>query len=198
MSAVILASQSPRRKTLLEQRGLVFRTVPADIDETPRPSERPDALVRRLAVTKAVLVGQRYPDALVIGADTVVAFGSTILGKPRDGEHARAMLKLLSGSGHEVYTGVAVWRESQSQGIARVDVAQIAFRSLSLGDIDQYVASGEAMDKAGAYAIQGRAGAWVESYRGNLQTVIGLPTDIVVQLIERVRLRGCRWQRTKR
>ncbi len=183
MGSVILASQSPRRRQILEKQGIVFDVVVPDIDETPRLGERPRDLVRRLAATKAVNVGQRYPEFAVIGADTVVAVDDMILGKPSNAAQARTMLQTLSGRSHDVYTGVAVWRECANQGAVVVAVAQIVFRSLSLGEIDHYIASGEPLDKAGAYAIQGAARDWVESYQGNLQTVIGLPGDVVVRLL---------------
>lgn len=182
---MILASASPRRRHLMESMSLQFLVVPAAVDESPRRGERPDALVRRLAVTKAVSVGQRYPDELIIGADTVVALGREILGKPRDADHARSMLQRLSGKRHEIYTGVAVWQDGKGRGRASVDVARVTFRMLSTEEIDSYIATGESMDKAGAYAIQGGAGAFVESYEGDLETVIGLPRDVLRRLIAR-------------
>ncbi len=186
MESVILASASPRRRHLLTQMGLEFEVHPADIDETPRRDERPEVLVRRLAVEKALVVAQKHPDALVIGADTVVALGRMILGKPHDADHARAMLQMLSGNRHEIYTGVAVWSGARQRGYASVNVAHVTFRSLTPAEIDDYVATGEPMDKAGSYAIQGGAGRFVESYVGNLEIVIGLPRDVVERLIRRL------------
>ncbi len=183
---MILASGSPRRKHLMESMGLEFEVIPANVDETPRPDERPEALVRRLAATKAIAVGACNPCAWVIGADTVVALGRTILGKPHDEDQARTMLQMLSGNRHEIYTGVSVWRADQGRGLVAVDVAHVTFRSLSILEIDAYVKSGEPMDKAGAYAIQGGAGAWADSYEGNLETVIGLPRDLLTRLMERI------------
>lgn len=183
---LILASASPRREHLMRQMGLTFDTVPAAIDESPREGERPDTLVRRLAVTKAVSVGQRHPEAVVVGADTVVALGNEILGKPPNEAHARQMLSKLGGRKHQVYTGVAVWRESGNKGYVAVSVAQVTFCPLSALDIDGYIESGEPFDKAGGYAIQGLAGKWVQAFEGNLETVIGLPTDMVQQLLNRM------------
>ena len=183
---MILASGSPRRKHLMESMGLAFEISPAGVDETPHPDERPESLVRRLAATKAIAVGERNPNALVIGADTVVALGREILGKPQDENCARAMLQMLSGNRHEIYTGVSVWRADKGRGLVAVDVAHVTFRSLSITEIDAYVKTGEPMDKAGSYAIQGGAGAWVESYEGNLETVIGLPRDLLTRLIDRI------------
>lgn len=185
---MILASRSPRRSHLMDTLGLEYTVSPADIDETPRPEERPDALVRRLAVTKAVTVGRLYPNELILGADTVVAWRRVIFGKPRDAAHAQTMLQMLSGTRHEVYTAVAGWRESDGRGLAQVDVTHVTFRILSEQEIETYVLTGEPMDKAGAYAIQGGAGVWVESYEGNLETVIGLPRDVVKRII--VRMQG--------
>ncbi|AEJ38800.1 maf protein [Sulfobacillus acidophilus TPY] len=183
MDDVILASSSPRRRQLLSQLLPAFRVIPADIDESPRRGERPDALVRRLAVTKAITVGQLHPEARVIGADTVVAFGRVILGKPHDPEHAKAMLTMLSGQRHQVYTAVAVWVDHRGRGYVKVAAAQVTFRPLSALEIEEYVQTGEPLDKAGAYAIQGKAGQWVEAYEGNLETIIGLPLDVVEHLL---------------
>lgn len=187
MGTLILASSSPRRRQMLTNMGLDFEVIPADIDETPRRGERPEALVRRLAATKALTVAARNPSAVVLGADTVVSLGQVILGKPHDAEHARAMLQMLSGNRHEICTGVAVWQGDQALGFASVNVTHVTFRPLSTLEIETYVATGEPMDKAGAYAIQGGAGAWVTSYEGNLETVIGLPRDTVARLLERIR-----------
>lgn len=182
----ILASSSPRRRELLTQLGLDFDVVTPNVDETPRLDEAPEALVRRLAVLKAVTVGERYPLFAVLGSDTVVALGRTILGKPRDEDHARAMLQMLSGTRHQVYTGVAIWQGCKGRGYVRVSVAHVTFRHLLALEIDAYITTGEPLDKAGAYAIQGTAGQWVESYEGNLETVIGLPRDVVERLMGRI------------
>ncbi len=182
---VILASSSPRRLQLLSALGMAVDVVPAAINETARVGETPDRLVRRLAATKAITVAARSPDSVVIGADTVVALGRKIVGKPENAEQARVMLTTLSGKRHQVYTGVAVYRETSQRGWVTVEVAEMAFRELDLADIDAYVATGEPFDKAGGYGIQGSAGNWVDSFTGNLETVIGLPTDAVQRLLER-------------
>ncbi|NMP21247.1 Maf family protein [Sulfobacillus harzensis] len=186
MNSLILASSSPRRHHLLSQMGLSFEVVPADLDETARPHERPESLVRRLAASKALAVGEKRPEALVLGADTVVALGAQILGKPRDASDAERMLQMLSGTRHEICTGVSVWSGVRGLGYVAVSVAHVTFRPLSPVEIQTYVATGEPMDKAGAYAIQGGAGRWVESYEGNLETVIGLPRDVVERLLKRM------------
>ncbi|MBX5466849.1 MAG: Maf family protein [Firmicutes bacterium] len=183
MATLILASASERRVQLLRRLGIPFAVEPAAADETPRAGERPYALVRRLAAVKAVTVARRHPEALVLAADTVVALGDDILGKPEDVEAARAMLRRLSGRRHQVYTGVAVYQEVRGRGFVRVEVAEVGFRPLADEEIADYVATGEPLDKAGAYAIQGGAGRFVEAFAGNLEAVIGLPLDAVRALL---------------
>ncbi|MCL5971466.1 MAG: Maf family protein [Firmicutes bacterium] len=182
----VLASGSPRRIQLLTQLGLTFTAVPANIDETARPKERPQSLVRRLAATKAITGSRYYPDAVIIGSDTVVAQGRQIYGKPRDEAHAREVLRRLSGKRHQVYTGVAVYCAHSGRGYVDVVAAHVTFRPLTALEIADYVQSGEPMDKAGGYAIQGQASKWVVGFEGNLETVMGLPTDRVTRLIERI------------
>ncbi len=183
MGSLVLASQSPRRIQLLETMGLQFLVDPAEMDETARPHERPDALVRRLAVTKALIVGQRHANASILGSDTIVAKGPGLFGKPHTPESAEDMLRKLSGTRHQVYTGVALWNPEAGKGYVEVAVAHVTFRALSALEILEYVASGEPLDKAGAYAIQGQAGSWVTAFEGNLETVMGLPTDVVQKLL---------------
>jgi len=183
--SLILASGSPRRIALLKAMGLDVMAQPADIDESPRYGEGPQALVRRLAATKALTVAQGFPETLVLGADTVVAVGRTIVGKPHDSDDAMKILAELSGRSHQVYTGTAVYRERSEMGWVHVDVAKVTFRPLTKAEIVRYVETQEPMDKAGAYAIQGEAGNWVESFEGNLETVIGLARDRVEALLTR-------------
>lgn len=180
---LILASQSPRRARILDSLNLQYKVAPANIDETARPGERPLSLVRRLAAMKAITVAQHFPSSLILGADTMVALGDQLLGKPRDSDEAFAMLSTLSGRSHNVYTGVAVWDSARKKGYGLQTVAIVTFRPLSTFEMREYIASGEPMDKAGAYAIQGRAGKWVQKLDGNLETVIGLSSDAVKQLL---------------
>ncbi len=182
----ILASSSPRRKSLLTEMGLRFLVAPAEIDESARPGETPYHLVRRLAVSKALAVGLRNPRAVIIGSDTVVALGMEIMGKPGREDRAREMLKRLSGQTHEVLTGVAVWSGAAQRGWARVATASVSFRELQTGEIQEYVATAEPLDKAGGYALQGRAGQWVSSLQGDPQTVIGLPTAVLAGLLRHI------------
>jgi len=173
-----LASRSPRRRALLKQLGLAHRVLVADVDETPRPKETPEAHVRRLARLKAVVGAQRVrqqglPPLPVLGADTVVVHKGRLLGKPRDDAEAAAMLKLLSGRQHQVLTAVAVMFEGKLQ--VALSATRVMFRRLSAAEIEAYVKTGEPMDKAGAYAIQGLAAVFVRRIEGSYSGVMGLP-----------------------
>jgi septum formation protein len=180
---LILASGSPRRHELLARLGIPFEIRRADTDETPRPGESPETLVVRLAVSKAL--GAARADETVLGADTVVALDGQLLGKPVDEADARRMLRRLSGRVHQVWTGVAVsspvadGRREQ----ARAACTEVRFRALDDTEIEAYVASGEPADKAGAYAIQGAGGGFVEQIDGDYDNVVGLPLRLVVDLL---------------
>ncbi|ADI13998.1 Maf family protein [Truepera radiovictrix] len=177
---IILASASPRRRELLQNLGLHFDVIPADIDETHGPDETPFELVRRLSVTKAEAVARRYPDALVIAADTLVVLRGEILGKPKDREQNRDFIARLSGRTHEVFTGHALRRgEGRAERVVRTAVR---FRKLTDDEIDRYVATGEGLDKAGGYAVQGRGAALVREVRGCYFSVVGLGVATVVAL----------------
>ncbi|POB11811.1 nucleoside triphosphate pyrophosphatase [Sulfobacillus sp. hq2] len=182
----VLASSSPRRRELMQQIGLSFIVDPADIDESRRRGESPQALVRRLAVSKALTVAKRYPTRTVIGADTIVVQGDAVLGKPGTEQRAAAMLAQLSGNSHDVYTALAVWDGAKERGLVRVAAARVTFRTLTQDEILTYVHTGEPLDKAGAYAIQGRAGEWVTRLVGDKETVIGLPTAALQTLLQHI------------
>lgn len=184
---VILASQSPRRRELLSLVGIEHEVQPADIDETPWPDEAPIPHTERLATAKAMVIAERAPDAFVIAADTIVVIDGDILGKPTDIPDARAMLRRLSGRTHEVCTAmaVAVGGRVESQ-VVRVPVR---FRELDDDTITRYVNTGEPMDKAGAYGIQGYGATIVEHIEGDFFAVMGLSLVTVVQLAERMGLR---------
>lgn len=170
---LVLASSSPRRRALLEQVGLPpDRIRPADIDETPYVGENPRALALRLAEMKAAAVA--VGDAYVLAADTVVACGRRILGKPADAGEARAFLARLSGRRHRVHTGVAVIAPD-GRAASRSVTTQVLFKRLTPGEIAAYVVSREWAGKAGGYAIQGRAGGFVVSVNGSCSNVVGLP-----------------------
>lgn len=180
---LILASQSPRRAELLTRLGLEFDIRPADIDETYLPGELPDAHCERLAREKAAAVGAQAPDALVIGSDTIVVLDGEVLGKPRDAAHALQMLTRLSGREHEVHTGVAVAGQGRVEStLVRV---RVRFRDLGRETWEAYVATGEPMDKAGAYGIQGYGSAVVAGIEGDYFAVMGLPVVSTLELLQR-------------
>jgi septum formation protein len=182
---LVLASASPRRAELLRLAGYRFTVSHADLDETPHPGEAPAAYVQRLAEAKAAAVAGRHPDALVLGADTTVVVDGDILGKPVDAADAAAMLTRLQGRVHEVLTGVAV--AGPGGRASAVAATRVWFAPMSAGEIADYVASGEPMDKAGAYAIQGLASRYVERIEGSHPNVVGLPVAVVHALLRRFR-----------
>lgn len=172
---LILASASPRRRELLAQIGVTpDRIVAADIDETPLKEETPRRLVARLAEEKARAVADDNPDAFVLAADTIVAVGTRILGKPVDADDARRMLRLMSGRAHRVLTGVALIAPGGKLG-SRLSETRIKFRRLSEAEVEAHIAAGEWADAAGAYRIQGLAGADVAFISGSFTGVVGLP-----------------------
>ena len=173
--ALVLASASPRRRALLGQIGYAPDAVePAALDETPRRGERPEAHAARLAHAKAAAVAARHPGAFVLGADTVVACGRRILDKAESEESARACLALLSGKRHRVWGGVTVI-DPAGRAASRLVRTAVAFKRLSEGEVADYLASGEWRGKAGGYAIQGRAAAFVRFMGGSYSNVVGLP-----------------------
>jgi septum formation protein len=184
---LILASASPRRRELLVGLGRSFEVVVAGIDERPWPNEKPASYALRNAAEKAREVWlRRGGDVLVLAADTIVVQDEHILEKPDDAEHASAMLRRLSGRAHEVITGVCLLRVcgSSLREWGEAVHTTVRFRSLTEQDIADYVATGEPMDKAGAYAIQGGAGAFVDGYDGSYSNVVGLPLETVQRLLE--------------
>ncbi|MCC6241492.1 MAG: septum formation inhibitor Maf [Gemmatimonadaceae bacterium] len=183
---VILASQSPRRRELLTLVGIPHDVQPADIDETVWPGEAPVPHCHRLAATKAQGVAAAVPDALVIGSDTIVVIDNEILGKPANAEDAVAMLTRLSGRTHVVHTAVAVVFAGMAQ--TAVESVTVRFRTLSSAQIRAYVATGEPMDKAGAYGIQGFGATIVERVDGDYFAVMGLPLGALIGLVRSV---GC-------
>ncbi|WP_417566294.1 Maf family protein [Marinobacter sp.] len=181
MSSLILASASPRRAELLQQIGLSFSVRPADVDETPQVGETPEHYVERLARGKALAVAESSPECLVLGSDTSVVLDGVILGKPSCAEEARATLAQLSGATHQVMTAVAL----ACHGVchSRLVVTEVGFRALSAEEIEAYVASGEPMDKAGSYGIQGLGGIFVNELRGSYSAVVGLPLQETAALL---------------
>ncbi len=184
---VILASQSPRRRELLSLVGIAHTVIPADIDESALPDEAPVPPAERLARSKAETLASRHPDALVIAADTIVVLDGEILGKPRDAADARATLARLSRRTHTVFTAMAVARAERIE--SAVEEVQVTFRALTTAEIADYVATGEPMDKAGAYGIQGFGATIVERIDGDYFSVMGLGLRRLVELLPRVGLR---------
>lgn len=184
---LVLASGSPRRRELLAAMGIEAEISPVDLDETPYEGEAPADLVFRLARSKAEagLARCECTDrVVVIGADTIVVLDGEIFGKPSSEEEARTMLSRLSGRDHQVMTGVAVAVAGRTE--SAVDTTVVHFCELDAADIDCYVATGEPMDKAGAYGIQGRAGMFVDRIEGSFNGVVGLPLHVLDQLCFRV------------
>lgn len=183
---LVLASASPRRRELLTQAGYTFRVHPAHIPEDPLPGEEPIAYVTRLAREKAQAVFDQLAGTdsslAVLGADTTVTLDDQILGKPESNDDAARMLRLLSGRTHRVITGVALVTAKSVEAAA--EVTSVWFRDVSDAEIAAYVATGEPMDKAGAYAIQGRAARWIPRVEGCYFNVVGLPIALVTRLLE--------------
>jgi septum formation protein len=180
---IVLASQSPRRAELIGRLGLEFDTIPADLDESYMPGETAPEHAERLARDKALAVAAAHEDALVVGSDTIVVVDGDVLGKPRDRAQAVEMLVRLAGREHEVCTGVAVVQRGRVEsGLERV---RVRFRALDRRACEEYVATGEPMDKAGAYGIQGFGSALVEGIDGDYFAVMGLPVVRMLALFER-------------
>lgn len=178
---VILASASPRRCELLAQIGVSFEQQVAEIDETPRRGEAPGDYVARVALEKALSVQRQRRSAVpVLGADTAVVVGTQILGKPRNAGHAREMLRLLSGRAHEVYSAVAL---ADTREAVAVNCSKVWFAAISDSDIDAYWRSGEPRGKAGGYAIQGLAAAFITRLDGSYSGVMGLPLYETARLL---------------
>lgn len=179
---LVLASSSPRRRDLLTAAGIAFDVVPADVDESVLTLEPPGDHVRRLARLKADTVLARRPEATVLGADTIVVVGSEILGKPADAVDAARMLRALSGREHEVLTGVAL--VSARTAIVEVARTRVWVNPLTESEIDDYIATGEPLDKAGAYGIQGRGSRFIDRIQGSYSNVVGLPVALVYRLLK--------------
>ena len=178
---LVLASRSPRRSELLRAAGIPFVVQPADVDETPLAGEDGAACAQRIAEMKARAI-RAAPGDVVLGADTVVVIDGELLGKPADAADAGRMLRLLSGRCHEVITGICLRRGDEIA--LDSSITRVWFASLSAGEIRDYVASGEPMDKAGAYAIQGIASKFIERVEGSYANVVGLPVALVYRRLQ--------------
>ena len=203
---IVLASASPRRQELLRSAGIPFTVQPAEIDETPHQGESPRNCAERLARQKALYVSKSRPGEWVLGADTIVVIDEAILGKPRDEDDAARMLRLLSGRTHRVITGVCLggdklvrgqWSAASDAKLlkteereprtgvedARSETTLVTMGDLSDAEIRSYIATGEPMDKAGAYAIQGMASRWISRVEGDYSNVVGLPVALVYRML---------------
>ena len=185
---IILASQSPRRVDLLKQMGIDCLVMPADIDETPLSGEPPSDYVLRLAEQKASAIvtklNGQHANLLILAADTTVALGNAIFGKPESEADAFNMLKKLSGSTHQVHTAIAAAFKGKFE--TAINTTQVTIMPLSDAMISEYIATGEPMDKAGSYAIQGLAGAWVSHIEGSYTGVMGLPVHETALLLDKI------------
>ena len=178
---LVVASASPRRQELLRNAGIPFDVQPAHIPEDPRPGEQAKDFAERLAREKALAVAKQRPQDVVLGADTVVVVDGQILGKPTDSADAARILRMLSGREHQVITGVCVVANGQSSVAS--ETTAVTMSEISENEIADYVAAGEPMDKAGAYAIQGIASRWIPRIEGDYSNVVGLPVALVWRLL---------------
>jgi septum formation protein len=178
---LVLASASPRRQELLRNAGIQFEAQPADIPEDPLPGEGARACAERLAREKALAIAEKRPTNVVLGADTVVVIDGQILGKPADSADAARMLRMLSGRTHQVITGVCLVVSGRCSVAS--ETTSVTMSAISEQDIVDYVASGEPMDKAGAYAIQGIASRWIPRIEGDYSNVVGLPVALVDRML---------------
>jgi nucleoside triphosphate pyrophosphatase len=188
---LVLASASPRRQELLRAAGISFTVQPANIDESPRPGESARECAERLATQKALAVWRMRPQDTVLGADTVVVAEQTILGKPVDAADAARMLRLLAGRQHQVITGICLVTPEAAPAKHNFRPASettlVTMSEMSEEEIRDYIATGEPMDKAGAYAIQGIASRWIPRIAGDYSNVVGLPVALVYRMLEQCR-----------
>lgn len=178
---LILASQSPRRRELLTQAGYRFDVLPADIDETRQQGEAPAAYVQRLALEKAQAIAALHPSCYVLGADTTVVLDGEVLNKPVDAAEAERMLRALSGRTHQVHTGIAVATSTSAR--SHVETTSVFFGAIAEDELAHYLSTGDSLDKAGAYGIQGYAARWITRIEGDFFNVMGLPIAATVRLL---------------
>ncbi|MDR2982127.1 MAG: Maf family protein [Puniceicoccales bacterium] len=183
---IILASASPRRKELLAKAGVSVEIVPADVVEHEDPNSCPREMVLYNAELKAVAIAEKYPDALVIGADTTVAVDDTVLNKPRDMAEARFMIRRLSGRTHVVYTGVCFIRKSALMKELHCVTSRVVFKDLSEDDITRYFQLVNPLDKAGAYGIQEGRDINIDHFEGPISNIMGLPVEFVVERLRQI------------
>lgn len=182
---IVLASSSPRRRELLEKTGLEFIVDAAEINEDHGRAMKPADLARAISLEKAKMVAARHPCSIIIAADTLGVLGGRLLGKPCDGNGARDMLKTMSGRCHSVVTGFTILDSDSRQVITRTVETKVYFRKLDDEEIEAYVRTGEPLDKAGAYAIQGQGALLVEKIEGDYYNVVGLPLRALVRELKK-------------
>ena len=180
----ILASESPRRREILKSVGLKFKIVPAHVNEKYLAGESPRQHVKRLACDKAMAVALKYPEAWILGADTIVVIDGMILGKPKNEAQAKNMLQRLSGREHKVFTGFSIVRIASNAIQTKVVQSAVKFKTISPEELKWYVACDEPYDKAGGYAIQGKGSYFIQSIRGSYTNVIGLPLCEVLETLK--------------
>jgi septum formation protein len=184
MKKIILASSSPRRKELLEKAGLQFEVEPADYAENLDCGLEPHELVKKLSIEKARIVAKNNPGAIIIAADTIGVLKGKIIGKPRDEAEARRILRRLSGKSHLVITGFTILDAEMDKAVTRTADTQVYFHKLTGSEIDAYIRTGEPMDKAGAYGIQGLGAALVDHIDGDYDNVVGLPVAALMESLK--------------
>jgi septum formation protein len=186
-SPFILASASPRRQELLRSVGLKFKTIPAHVNEKYRTGESPRQHVKRLAKDKALVIAGKYPEAWVLGADTIVVIDGFILGKPKNKVQARKMLRMLSGREHKVFTGFTIAHAAAEVYQTKVIQSAVRFKTISPAEMEWYIACDEPYDKAGGYAVQGKGASFIQSIRGSYTNVIGLPLCEVFETLKKLK-----------
>jgi len=184
---IVLASSSPRRKHLMGKAGFKFEIDPADIDERAVKEKSLKKLVEKLAIMKAKEVAKRHKNSVVIGSDLMVSFRGKQIGKPNDNKDAKNILKMLRGNTHQIMTGVAVINTESNKIASKVDVADVIMRNYSEKEIDDYIATGETESAGGAYQILREGKRLVEKFEGDIETISGLPTKVVFELMEKVK-----------
>jgi len=185
MKEIILASASPRRKKLLEQIGLPIKVVPSNIDEKLNPRLKPKGQAEELSLEKAQTVAEKYPDAIIIAADTIVYIQGDILGKPKNLEDARRMIKKLQGKTHSVITGFTILHKASQKSITDSVETAVTFRKLKESEIKNYIKIEKPLDKAGGYGVQGAGALLLESINGDFFNVVGLPLSKVIPLLKK-------------
>ncbi len=186
-ASFILASASPRRRELLQSVGLKFKIIPAHVNENYLTGENPRQHVKRLSSDKAMVIARKYPEAWVLGADTIVVIDGLILGKPKKEAQARKMLQKLSGREHKVFTGFTIAHVAAKIYKTRVIQSAVQFKTISPKEMDWYVSCDEPYDKAGGYAVQGKGTYFIQSIRGSYTNVIGLPLCEVLEELKKLK-----------